>query len=911
MATSTSGGAAQLWTDLPTQFGPYHILKRLGRGGMGTVFLARDSRLNREVALKICHGVNSRPDWFQRFQREAQAAAALRHPNLCPVYECDVRDGIPYLTMAYIEGPTLTEWAGKRGPLPQVEAAALVRKLALAMQQAHAKGVIHRDLKPANIVLEESGEPVILDFGLARHDTADAARLTRLGESMGTPVYMAPEQAAGDVEKMGPACDIYSLGVILYELLTGRPPFEGPPTMVLAQVLTVAPPPPSSLRRGIDPRLEAICLKALAKTPADRHASMSDFAAALEQAVRGLPRKPPTKAPDWVPTPAVSPEPALVPITEITKVVPPTPTLPSARPTARRSPRRRADEETDVRPNGNRVIYLSLGALVGLGILGIGILIVKLSQPRAEKSEEDTRSAKNLSTANPDQPRPLPTPPPVEKTPDPIKKPDPVKTPDPDPIKKPDPPARLGKRPPPKTDRVLVGTYQLPDRLPNVLVHRSWKGDAPFKRLMPGAAVYSNETLVNLPGFTTDIETKTGVALTLRGNLPEFSIDPFMDFLLDVAVVLHAAPDGIDLDLTLERGRIYLANPKDRKDVGVRDVIVRLRFLDQVWDVTLKEGAEVGVDLIKKYTPESDYLKEEPRAEVALCALQGKVQVLINGFHERKLEAPPGLALLQWDSSTDEAPNAQPVKELPLLWSRDSPSIVLNKHIKVLIDAFTKAKPEEAALLKPYLEYYQHQRDVAKTSLDALGKLSDLLNDKKPLELVLEEQRMGMKSEQGQIALLTLSALGQLDKLLAALGDDDPEHSVERDNAVFALRRYLSHGLEASRLLFKDDGKKKTGLLVERYGERDGEKIFTLLHDFNPRQVTAETCDLLARLLKSDKMAVRQLAFWHLTQFSVRLNAAVPKTAVAYNAAAPRELRDMAAAEWQKLVEEGKLPPRP
>ena len=209
-------------------------------------------------------------------------------------------------------------------------------------------------------------------------------------------------------------------------------------------------------------------------------------------------------------------------------------------------------------------------------------------------------------------------------------------------------PSRLGKRPPPKTERVLVGTYSLPDSLPSVLVHWPWKGDVSFKRLKPGGGVYSNETLVNLPGYTTEIETKTGVILTMRGNLPEFSINPLMDFLLDVEVVLHAAPEKIDLDLTLERGRIYLANPKDRKDVGVRDVVVRLRFREQVWDSTLQEGAEVGVDLIKKYITDIEYLGEDPRADLALCALQGKVQVTINGNHERKPAA------LEWQKLVDD-----------------------------------------------------------------------------------------------------------------------------------------------------------------------------------------------------------------------------------------------------------------
>src|SRR5947208_3113933 len=138
---------------LPEQFGPYRILKPLGKGGMGTVYLARDTRLNRDVALKVCHLADDNPQARERFLREAQAAAALRHPNLCPVYECDVIGGVPYLTMACIQGPTLSDWLRQHGRLPQRQAATLLRKLALAMAEAHRQGVIHRDLKPSNVAI--------------------------------------------------------------------------------------------------------------------------------------------------------------------------------------------------------------------------------------------------------------------------------------------------------------------------------------------------------------------------------------------------------------------------------------------------------------------------------------------------------------------------------------------------------------------------------------------------------------------------------------------------------------------------------------------------------------------------------------------------------------------------------------
>ncbi len=274
--------------DLPEQFGPYRIEKQLGKGGMGTVYLALDTRSQRKVALKVCDLVDN-PIRLERFKREARAAAALDHPNLCRVFDYDVQDGTPYFTMDYIAGPTLDRHLQDRGSLPLRKAVLLVRKLALAMQVAHDAGVIHRDLKPSNIAME-NGEPIVIDFGLAHQtDATSEKRLTKLGTPLGTPSYMAPEQVKGDLRAMGPCTDIYALGIILYELLTGRPPFDGPQMVVMANVLLLAPPPLRLLRADLDPRLEEICLKCLAKKPAERWASMTELAAVLGEWVREAP----------------------------------------------------------------------------------------------------------------------------------------------------------------------------------------------------------------------------------------------------------------------------------------------------------------------------------------------------------------------------------------------------------------------------------------------------------------------------------------------------------------------------------------------------------------------------------------------------------------------------------------------
>jgi serine/threonine protein kinase len=266
------------------RFGHYQILKRLGQGGMGSVYLAEDTRLGRKVALKLCNRSKDHA-WLERFRREARAAAALRHPNLCPVHESDVINGTPYFTMALIEGSPLDEWAAARGGLSPREAALLVRKLALAMHYAHTRGVVHRDLKPSNVAVER-GEPVIFDFGLALHGDK---RVTVDGSVLGTPAYMSPEQVMGDIESMGPPCDIYSLGAILYELLTGRPPFVGPSMAVFGRVMSEEPKAPGELRPGVDPKLEAICLRCLAKSPAERWPDMGQLAAALTEWAKSSP----------------------------------------------------------------------------------------------------------------------------------------------------------------------------------------------------------------------------------------------------------------------------------------------------------------------------------------------------------------------------------------------------------------------------------------------------------------------------------------------------------------------------------------------------------------------------------------------------------------------------------------------
>jgi len=278
---------------VPKKLGRYQLLEELGRGGMGTVYLAEDTQLDRQVALKIPHfRAGENPDVLERFYREARAAAKIRHANLCPVYDVGEIDGFPYLSMAYIQGRSLARLLQGHVPLPQREAAEIVRKLALGVQEAHAQGVVHRDIKPSNVIVAPNGEPILTDFGLARTVEADRSKLTHFGVLVGTPAYMAPEQVEGDPEAVGPCSDVYSLGVLLYELLTGEVPFRGPLLSVVSQIGRDRPEPPSLRCANLDSQLEAVCMKALAKDRVARYQSAGEMAAALERYVRGLPEAP-------------------------------------------------------------------------------------------------------------------------------------------------------------------------------------------------------------------------------------------------------------------------------------------------------------------------------------------------------------------------------------------------------------------------------------------------------------------------------------------------------------------------------------------------------------------------------------------------------------------------------------------
>jgi serine/threonine-protein kinase len=267
----------------------YEVESVLGRGGMGIVFRARHLRLNRLVALKMSlAGMSGEPRERERFQREAEAEAALRHPNIVQVHDVGEHDGRPYFTMELVEGGSLAQkLAGT--PQPGRHAAALVATLAAAVQVAHQGGIVHRDLKPANVLLTADGTPKIADFGVARR-LEGGAGLTQTGVPVGTPSYMAPEQARGQTHAIGPAVDVYALGAILYELLTGRPPFHGEtPAATVLQVISEDPVSPTRLNARVPRDLETICLKCLHKDPQRRYPTAAALADDLQRFLRGEP----------------------------------------------------------------------------------------------------------------------------------------------------------------------------------------------------------------------------------------------------------------------------------------------------------------------------------------------------------------------------------------------------------------------------------------------------------------------------------------------------------------------------------------------------------------------------------------------------------------------------------------------
>jgi WD40 repeat protein/predicted Ser/Thr protein kinase len=271
--TDSLGGALRLH-----RLGDYELIEEIARGGMGVVYKARQVGLNRIVAVKVVlHGPFSSPEFVERFRTEAAAVAGLQHPNIVAIYEVGQAGGDHFFSMEYIEGKNLAEVVREK-PLPARRAAGYLKTIAEAVHYAHQRGVLHRDLKPSNVLLDVFDQPRITDFGLAKLINSDA-ELTTTGQVLGSPGHIPPEQAAGKFSEAGPPGDVYSLGAILYHLLTGRPPFQGETIQeILLEVQGAEPVPPRQLNPSVPVDLQTICLKCLQKEPSRRYASARELA---------------------------------------------------------------------------------------------------------------------------------------------------------------------------------------------------------------------------------------------------------------------------------------------------------------------------------------------------------------------------------------------------------------------------------------------------------------------------------------------------------------------------------------------------------------------------------------------------------------------------------------------------------
>jgi tRNA A-37 threonylcarbamoyl transferase component Bud32 len=271
-------------------FGDYELQQEIAHGGMGVVWKARQASLNRTVALKmILAGKLASETEVLRFRREAEAAANLQHPNIVAIHEVGEHDGQHYYSMDYVDGRDLGAWVRQNGPMPPARAAECLKTIAEAVHFAHQRGTLHRDLKPQNVLMDSSVVPRITDFGLAKFVERDDS-LTQSGTPMGSPSYMPPEQAAGHLDQVGPHSDVYSLGAILYELLTGRPPFRAETAMAtMRQVMESEPVALRKVNPAVPPDLETICLKCLEKNPVRRYPSANALAEDLARFLKHEP----------------------------------------------------------------------------------------------------------------------------------------------------------------------------------------------------------------------------------------------------------------------------------------------------------------------------------------------------------------------------------------------------------------------------------------------------------------------------------------------------------------------------------------------------------------------------------------------------------------------------------------------
>jgi tRNA A-37 threonylcarbamoyl transferase component Bud32 len=781
----------------PRRIGRFEIRARVGAGVFGTVYRAYDPQLQREVALKVSRpGSLADDERRERFLREARAAARLTHPFIVPIYEIGDDGGEQYIASAFIEGPTLAA-ACAAGTLDCRRAAMVVHDLARALAYAHKLGVVHRDVKPANVILDPEGRPHLTDFGLAyRQDAGD--RPTQDGVVIGTPHYLAPELVLGRRSGTEPAGDQYSLGVVLYELLCGRPPFNGVPQAVLYQAVHSRPVPPHQPRPDVPRALEAICLRAMARRPEDRYPTCE----ALADDLRG-----------WL----------------LNETRPPSPAAAVAR-------LLRGRERAAV-----------VGAAVFAVCLTAGVIWLA--------------SGRRDVHAQPEQAPPAGAPAPAGGTAEKVvarkEKVGRGAAPANPPGKARGPGEALPDRPRPAPARPVVGRVAAVQGQANLLLERRPDGPG-WQALTADKPVAAPVTLLALPGVRGTVRFTGGLEMTLWGNVRE-ALTPIPEY--ESVVHLHQAAAGPP-EVTLDRGRVLLKNPT----AGPLTCRVRARDVPaaEAWEVALEGGGtEVALEVFRLLLPRAGFgAGAPPLAEFSLVVLHGEVAVNVNKTVRRAVPEQ-GPMWFFWSSRVAGGPE---LREFP----------------KAGLQYFRKELPDTPAA-----------RDMTL----ALDSLLPRLEADKPIEPLLQEMVQSPHPARRLLAVYCLGALDMLPELLDCLANEEEPRPDVRRTAVYALIHWLGQGErdeELLRVLVRDT----------RYPEGQAATVLELLHGFTDEQLKEPpTWERLIALLKSERTAVRELAYYHL----VRL---VPEgRKPPFDPGTSAEQRERAFGEWKKLIPEGKLPP--